>query len=111
MADQRGGDAWIEHDRHGAAVELAGIEPLHRALAGLAADLGRVRQLVKMGLGFIVPVTLHAGVLAGDGGGRNAVRSAPAGATEPQRDRKSVGQGKSGSVRVDLGVRTVIKKN
>ena len=43
MADQAAADARIEQDRHRPAGELAGIEPLHRPLAGEPAErLGRV---------------------------------------------------------------------
>src|SRR5262245_46850257 len=37
MPDQRAGDARVEHDRHAPRLDLARIETLDRALAGIAA--------------------------------------------------------------------------
>ena len=70
MADQAAADARIEHDRHRPAGELAGIEPLHGALAGEAADrLGRV-EIGIMADAVAGMVALHVAALAGDHAGR-----------------------------------------
>ena len=48
MADQRSGNPGIEHDRHLAGLDLAGIGARDRALACLAADAFGRREIGRM---------------------------------------------------------------
>ena len=83
VADQAAGDAGVEHHGHLGGGGAARVQPCHRLLAGAAADGGGVLEVRQEGRGVVVVVPLHAGALAGQGGGGDGVAGAGVAAGEP----------------------------
>ena len=76
MPDQRGGDPFVEQDRHRAGGRPAGAQPFGGPLAGAGADLLRRRHVGGEGARFRRPVALHPQALAGDRHGRDRMAGA-----------------------------------
>ena len=66
MADQRAGNARIEHHGKPPGRDLARVEPAHRALAGAVPDFLRALEIGGVQRGSEVVVALHRGAVAGD---------------------------------------------
>ena len=82
MPDERSRDALVEHHGHAARRDLARIEPLHRALAGGAADLLRRLEIGAVARRGEIVVAFHAGAFAGDRLDRHAVARSEIGAAK-----------------------------
>ena len=82
MADEADGDARIVDDGDPAGRHLARVQPVHGALAGIAADHFRVRQVGAVDLALAVVVALHRRAGAGDRRGAEAEARAEIGAGE-----------------------------
>ena len=85
MRDQAARDARIEHDRNASSRHLARAEPLDGALAGIAADLGRVAQIGGIDRAGEIVVALHLRAGAADHRDADPVARPGIAAGEPVR--------------------------
>ena len=72
VADQAARDPRVVNHRHRARWRLARAEPGDRALAGAAADRGRIGEVGGETRARVIVVALHRGALAGDHAGADA---------------------------------------